>query len=318
MPEEFWYRMTYGGRDLLDNSRRSVGDDCPAPLQGEFWLTKEAVDKRNVYFQCSSTLAQAATMCIIFRFSCPTDFLSLIETQASALLHDLHIPTNGVVLGVEQDPRHAGLFRAFIEHRNEILDDIVVCECSPSELARTVVHQEVYDSGDVISYRLTLSFANGVRQQVCLQLPTERAEVDDRMVEDPSTRWPISPCVSRQLLSPANRIFVYSSVPSGLEDVESDGAPEEEFSASAFETPIISSTDVRDWGNMSEGTVEDWQSVGGGGSDAEADHACSSSPAKAVATVPAAVEWPRPVVDSVLLMCGVEEAPFKCLPASMP
>merc|ERR1712050_353233 len=119
----------------------------------------ETVDKKNVYFHCSSTLAQALTICISFRFSCPIQYLNLIERAASErevalMLRGVYIPTNGVVLGIEQDPRHRGLFRMFIEHRNEILDDMVICKSSIADLSRIQVHQEVYDSGDNIFYRI--------------------------------------------------------------------------------------------------------------------------------------------------------------------
>lgn len=296
-------------------------DDQAAPLQGEFWLTKEAVDKKHIYFHCCSTLAQALTMCIIFRFSCPTDYLSLIENQATALLRDLHIPTNGVVFGVEEDPRHRGLFRMFVEHRNEILDDIVICESSPAMLHRTIAHQEVYDSGDLISYRLTLVFPDGCKQQVVLELSAERVEVDDRLAEEPSSRWPISPCVSRQLLSPANRILVYSSLMCQSPSEEDPGEVAEED----FTTPTTGNRVPQGWGNASDGTVEDWQSVGGGGSDGEADHAIAAAPVlqnEALQSLEgltdaALVEWRRPLVDTVLLMSRMEEAPFKCIPASM-
>lgn len=294
---KFWYRVRYGGNENTTGTRGIYGGDIdiPAPLKGEFWLTREPVEKRNVYLQCSSTLAQAATMCIIFRFSCPTDYLSLIENQASGVLQDLHIPTNGVVLGVEIDPRHPSLYRMFIEHRNEILDDIVVCECCPANLHTTVVHQEVYDSGETIFYRVSFVFTSGARKQVCLELPTEKVECDDRLFEEPSMRWPISPCVHRQLLSPASRIFIYSSKLSQLKTEED----EEKLN---FDTPTRRN---RDWcSTTSEGVAEDWQSAGGGVSDYEAD---------SVPTVSAnrRVEWPRPLVDSMLLMSMVTQPPFK-------
>jgi len=295
-------------------------DDHIAPIQGEFWLTKEAVDKKHIYFHCCSTLCQALTMCIIFRFSCPTDYLSLIENQATALLRDLHIPTNGVVFGVEEDPRHRGLFRMFVEHRNEILDDIVVCECSLGMLHQIMAHQEVYDSGELISYRLTLVFPDGCKQQVVLEVAADRIEVDDRLAEEPSSRWPISPCVSRQLLSPANRIMVYSAIMCASPSVEDHGEVAEED----FATPTVNGARApRGWGNSSDGTVEDWQSVGGGGSDAgEVDHVASAPVLQAEALQSAEamaelVEWRRPLVDTVLLMSRMEEPPFKCIPSSM-
>eukprot|EP00971_Amphidinium_carterae_P163323 3238365-Amphidinium_carterae.1 len=32
-------------------------------------------------------------------------------------------------MGVERDPRHPALLRMFIEHRNRIVEDMVICEC---------------------------------------------------------------------------------------------------------------------------------------------------------------------------------------------
>lgn len=300
---EFWHHVRYGVADHQEcrRSRSAYGgyEDAPPPLKGEFWLTKDAVDKGHVYMQCTTTLAEAITMCIIFRFSCQIDFLSLIEHQAGGVLQDLHIPTNGFVMGVEMDPRHAGLYRMFVEHRNDILDDIVVCECAEQDLQTTTAHQEVYDSGDMLTYKLTLRFASGQTQQVCLQQSTERADLDERLHEEPepSLRWPILPCAPRliSLLSPANRIFIYSSK---LSRVCVDDA--------SFATPTALVGSMQSIpGNVSDCTAEDWESVAGGASDGEADcllpAACSS-----------ANMWKRPVVDSVVLVCGVAELPFSC------
>merc|ERR1712232_1023985 len=141
--DEFWHHIRY------DDSKGSEDDasDYPQHLRGEFWLSKRSVEKASTYFHCSSTLGQALTMCIVFRFSCPAYYLSLIENEARSVLKDTHIPTNGVALGIESDPRHDSLLRMFVDHRNEILDDIVISEVKTGELNRTIVHQEVYDGG---------------------------------------------------------------------------------------------------------------------------------------------------------------------------
>lgn len=317
--DSFWYHVRYRS-ELTPRGRgrrnQSLECDFTAPLKGEFWLTKEAVDKKNVYFHCSSTLFQAITMCTIFRFSCPTDYLSLIENQASDLLKDLHIPTNGVVLGVEEDPRHRGLYRIFVEHRNDILDDMVVCEATTNELSEIAAHQEVYDSGDFISYRLTLVYPDGSRQEASLQLATEKIEVDDQLAEEPSLRFPISPCVSRQLLSPANRVFVYTSVaavrPDDLVAEENVVREDEEF-----KTPGTAGRQPIDmWGNTSDGTAEEWQSVGGGFSDGEDNPARATMSAENAAAgqddKEEAKTWQRLAVESMLLISKLEEAPFKC------
>mmetsp|Transcript_78999 Transcript_78999/g.164089 ORF Transcript_78999/g.164089 Transcript_78999/m.164089 type:complete len:693 (-) Transcript_78999:96-2174(-) len=295
---DFWYHIRYDGSESprLTRSHRGLADDWVPPLSGEFWLTKEVVDTSNVYFQCSSSLAQAMTMCIIFRFSCPPDYLPLMESEACTVLQNVHIPTNGVVLGVEPDPRNPRLIRMFIEHRNEIVDDIVICECSIDKLARTKVHQEVYDSGESISYKVTVTFLGGSQQQVALKLPVDRIEADDRISEDPSARWPICACASRHILSPANRIFVYSSVASP-KVLESEEVAEECYSVATFQTAGR---------ETSEAALEDWQSAGGGMSDHEGQELAVGLNKEGAACV----EWPRPVIDSMLLMSNVEVAPF--------
>eukprot|EP00929_Paragymnodinium_shiwhaense_P109935 TRINITY_DN7655_c0_g1_i1.p1 TRINITY_DN7655_c0_g1~~TRINITY_DN7655_c0_g1_i1.p1 ORF type:complete len:605 (-),score=95.83 TRINITY_DN7655_c0_g1_i1:493-2211(-) len=157
--EDFWYHIQYGADGT--NGGGDFGEEDYGSMQGEFWLTKQAVDKKGVYFHCSSTLAQALTMCIVFRFSCPLEYLTIIESNGANILRDTHIPTNGLVMGVERDPRHESLVRMFLEHRNEIVDDIVICEAKALDLARCVVYQEVYDSGNAIIYRITLMHADG-------------------------------------------------------------------------------------------------------------------------------------------------------------
>merc|ERR1719265_2185755 len=107
-------------------------------------------------------MAQAMTMCIIVRFTCPLDYLFLIENQRTSVLIDTYIPMNGLVVGLEADPRHTSLVRMFLEHRNEIVEDMVVCECAKSyDLVQTLVDHEVYDSGGQILYRVTILYPGG-------------------------------------------------------------------------------------------------------------------------------------------------------------
>merc|ERR1719424_61429 len=90
--DDFWYHIKYDEDD--DLSSMPTRSQAHNMITGEFWLTKLPVEKKQVYFQCSSTLAQALTMCIAFRFSCPTVHLSLIaegEKGARILRHE-HIP----------------------------------------------------------------------------------------------------------------------------------------------------------------------------------------------------------------------------------
>lgn len=353
--DEFWYHIRYDGESAAERAD-PAGDPYlrSTHIRGEFWLSKQAVEKKNVYFHCSSTLSQALSMCIAFRFSCPTDYLSLIADRASKVLRHTHIPTNGVVMGIEQDPRHDSLIRMFIEHRNEILEDMVICECRPEDLARTIVHQEIYDGGSTIIYRLTLLHRDGARQSAVLQVAAEhfddphfldsaRSGGQYQLVEDPSPRWPISPCLVRHDLSPANRIFVYSNVSHdefapdaaggdtdgegtvGAEDFHSAGG---DLSTQGTPGPVFRSGD-----NTSDGcSAEDYQSAGGGFSDAE-----DSNLAGGLASNPAskggrsagaergvdnefAVEavWRRPLIESAVLLSRMEDSPFKCFPASMP
>jgi len=313
-------------------------------IRGEFWLSKQAVEKKNVYFHCSSTLAQALSMCIAFRFSCPTDYLSLIADRAAKVLRHTHIPTNGVVLGIEQDPRHDALLRMFIEHRNEILEDMVICECRPEDLARTIVHQEVYDGGQTIIYRLTLLHRDGARQSAVLQVAAE--QFDDphfldsarsggqyQLVEDPSPRWPISPCLVRHDLSPANRIFIYSNVAydefeNGAADTDGEtGNPEDFHSAGEVSDRGVNSPGpVFRGGESLSDAAEDYQSAGGGFSDAEDSNSMPMPAPKSGKTAlpandddfPAEARWRRPLIESVVLLRGMEDSPFKCFPASLP
>merc|ERR1712203_624494 len=97
---------------------------------------------------------------------------------------------------------------------------MVVCEASPSDVANSIVHQEIYDGGDTILYRLSLLNDIGTRQSAVLEINSsklEEPELSERSgmnnyVEEPSARFPLAPCLERRALSPTNRIFVYSSI----------------------------------------------------------------------------------------------------------
>merc|ERR1719323_386123 len=136
--------------------------------------------------------------------------------EALNALREWHIPAQGLVLGVEPDPRHRRLLRMFMEHRNEIKDDMVVCESrSLGDLNRTIVHQEVYDSGTSITFRVTLFHKDGCRQSAALKINeeefaennTEKGSSHYRLVEEPSQRFPISPCSMNQSVCPSARIY---------------------------------------------------------------------------------------------------------------
>lgn len=328
--DEFWYHIKYDDDDDM-SSLDARGIRQGKTISGEFWLSKLPVEKKHVYFHCSSTLAQALTMCIAFRFSCPTVHLSLIsegEKGARVLRHE-HIPTNGVVMGVEHDPRNRSLLRMFVEHRNEVLDDMTICECRPGLLSSTIVHQEVYDAGTEICYRLTLLHADGTRQSAVLETSVEHLEDNffdsargqDSMIHEPSPRFPIAPCLLRHNLPPDSRIFVYTSVAhtgskndGELSDrvSEAGGTPQLRPSDSAGVLSFASDMDTRE---------EDWQSVQGGMSDCEADTCRSQnallSPRGSDLGLHDQVEWRWPVVRSATLLRKIDKAPFKCFPKSL-
>jgi len=347
--DDFWHHVRYDDHPEIDGLANPDCPEDPTHLRGEFWLSKQVVDKKSVYFHCSSTIAQATTMCVAFRFSCPPDYLQLIERasgcgagrqEAVSLLREGHIPANGVVLGLEHDPRHRGLLRMFVEHRNEIKDDMVVCECHTADLAHAIAHQEVYDGGGVISYRVTLLHRDGTRQSAVLQASAEDLEdagADSahpgnqyRLVEEPSLRFPLLPCQVSQSLSPASRVFVYTASvhePSegpavDIEGGEPGDCPDERLSAEGMATPTAHH--LADGSHMSDATAEDWQSVGGGFSDCEVDAAHHvADPHRArlargcTAEDSASVRWRRPLIESAVLVTRMEEAPFKCFPMSL-
>jgi len=345
---DFWYHIQY--RDRNEGSEvvaPMAGLGYPPRVEGEFWLSKATVEKKGVYFHCSSTLAQAVTMCIAFRFSCPTDFLTLIEARAANVLRHTHIPTNGVIMGVEEDPRDASLFRMFIEHRNEILEDMVVCESGAAGLARTVVHQEVYDGGSTIFYRLTLMHADGSRQSAVLEAAADQFEDPNsldtpgrtntyQLVEDPSPRFPISPCLVRHDLSPQNRVFIYSSV---QYDDTQQAVDEATDGGGSINEDFQSTRDHQGESIASDNPGEEWQSAGWDPADMDQQQVVGATPtasahgagagngsrrrAPSVASLdtqkenPEAVEWRRPVIESVVLLSRVDEPPFKCFPSSL-
>jgi len=272
---------------------------------------------RSIYFHCSSTLAQALTMCIVVRFSCPEDYMRLIQQENPRPIRDSHIPTSGLVLGIERDPRHQSLLRMFLERRNEILDDMVICECISTDiLERSVVHQEVHDGGSSVAYRLTLLHADGTRQSACLRISSEQLDDDSqdsqkgnpRMSDDPSTRFPITPCSSRcqkHTLPASNRILVYTGVSQKSETHSSYGEDSDSF------------MDLH-----TEGTTDDFVSTGGhSDNEVEQYHSTASvgagarfcpTPTRIQAPAESKVEWRRPLVESVVLLSKMDEPPFHC------
>jgi len=319
LQEAFWHHVLYGQSRSSSAGGRMMG---PNPMTGEFLISKDIADQSQLYFSMSGTVAQALLGCVIFRFTCPPEYISAIENQAVETLRETHIPSRGIVLGVEQDPRHGSLLRMFIEYTNEILEDIVVCEFKAAEAYETRLQQEVYDSGDTVYYRITVQHPDGSSQTAELELCTEMLEDpessprytprhDFRQFAEPSWRFPIAPCPRRNLmLAKGHHIFVYSSVafqeealsslpkddPEGLMGVEGC----EEQLLSAYASPAISSRDVN---------MEDWQSVGGG-TDCECEDSLEDpigniEDSKAVPRL-----WTAPLLDSVMIMSEVEAKPW--------
>jgi len=342
---DYWHHIRYNdGSHLYKNARGAP--EFVTLITGEFWLSKNSIDKKNVYFHCSSTLAQALTTCIVFRFSCPIDYLNLIETRAANVLCDTHIPTNGVVLGIENDPRHDSLLRMFIEHRNEIMDDMVICECPQQDLMQSIVHQEVYDGGSTIIYRITLLHGDGTRQSAVLQVNADQFEDANlcdsgryggqyQLVEEPSSRFPITPCLIRHNLSASNRIFVYSSTAyeapdeTGIEGDMSDGCEDADLASLGGTGGKESALSV-----VSDATMDDWHSAGGGCSDMETDQVRSIRSTGETKNKKAGVNpssqptldaqprkqrtlWQRPLIESIVLLKGMQDPPFSCFPTSL-
>ncbi|CAE7802068.1 unnamed protein product [Symbiodinium necroappetens] len=168
---DFWHHKVY---DMAVGrvSPRTV----PEKLAGEFWLSKQAMNVEPMYLHCQVALAQALESCIMLRFSCAQDVLQSL--QLGRARPAAPIPSRGVVFGIEQDPRNARLVRMFIEYRNEIVADMVLCEVfEERDEARSIrVHQEIFDGLDILLFRVTLFRANGDHQVASLKLRNEQLE----------------------------------------------------------------------------------------------------------------------------------------------
>jgi len=219
---DFWHHIRY-------DPVKETGKLEHPNIEGEFWLSKEVMPRGQTYFQCSSTMAQAISSGIIFRFSCPADFMTLIEAGACRVLRHTHIPSNGIAFGIEEDSTDKNLLRMFVEHRSRIIEDMTICNC-PRNISRenTIVHQEVFDAGDMLYYRLTVVHPDETSQTCTLRVKEEslhylRAPPWDfssrsgspqmSNIEFPSPRFPISPAQGRHVLPETNRIMLYSMVP---------------------------------------------------------------------------------------------------------
>jgi len=294
------------------------------------------VEKKNVYFQCSSTLSQALTMCIGMRFSCPTEYLTLIQEgeKGARVLRHMHVPTNAVIMGIEHDPRSRALLRMFVECRNEVLDDMPVCECHGRALDETLVHQEIYDSGETMTYRIACMHKDGSRQSASLEInldqiedagtDTARSSQFTGGIDEPSSRFPTSKAASCHNLSPANRIFLYTSVAYSQQAAAAEELAESDVDNSMYGPQMVYSTPMQP-----EVSPEDFQSVGCACSDAcsEADlesiggwgTPCAGNGegtprlrATSAETKPLEVSWLRPLIESCALSVKTKQMPFKC------
>eukprot|EP00931_Biecheleriopsis_adriatica_P116419 TRINITY_DN92058_c0_g1_i1.p1 TRINITY_DN92058_c0_g1~~TRINITY_DN92058_c0_g1_i1.p1 ORF type:complete len:698 (+),score=113.99 TRINITY_DN92058_c0_g1_i1:44-2095(+) len=340
---DFWHHFEYG--KLSEKRDKTAKSSERQALQGEFWLSKDVVDvekDKGVYFHCNQSLAQALVTCVIFRFKCENKFMHLIQNNAMAL-GEAYIPMTGIVLGVEPDPRHCGLLRMFIEFKNEIIEDLIVCDFKNKDIHHTYVHQEVYDDGDTISFRLTLQHPGGKIQTASLKLKLEQLEEDPtqgrqyKHFDGPSLRFPITPSPKCQLATAkVYRVFLYSAVAYDPQDDDlmemvetseqmtmlsaygSPAASVKDYVVSAHESPAISSRDClpEDW-HSAAGQPEDWHSAGDMTppqlmhSDGE-DAGLTIAPADITGRLAKLRKlWGIQFVESAVLVSGVQQNPLE-------
>jgi len=224
---KFWYHIRY---DMGDNKNSGAGSDENSKcIEGEFWLSRQPLRRGEMYFQTSSSVSQSLVSGIVFRFSCPNDFMTLIEAGACRVLRHTHIPTNGIAFGIEEDPADPNMLRMFIEHRSRIVEDMIVCNCPRTNVRdETLVHHEVFDEGAYLYYRITIIHTDMSQQSCVLRIKEDNLEFirgppgdffgriskspSYSNHEKPSPRFPISPALSRHVLPEGYRIMLYSSI----------------------------------------------------------------------------------------------------------
>eukprot|EP00927_Polykrikos_kofoidii_P083006 TRINITY_DN8400_c0_g1_i1.p1 TRINITY_DN8400_c0_g1~~TRINITY_DN8400_c0_g1_i1.p1 ORF type:complete len:748 (-),score=121.39 TRINITY_DN8400_c0_g1_i1:166-2409(-) len=330
--KDHWFHYRYEnqeeGQFPSDPSRSTL-------LTGEFWLFKNTVEAKGTYLQCSSTMEQALHTCIVLRFTCPKSFhdeIKAVSTGKESVtprvkLQEMHIPMNGIVFGIEPDPRYGSLLRMYAENRNTIIEDMVVCECSASDLANCVVYQEVFDSGRIITYKLSLSLPCGWRQAAVLQLNTDDIEngkifetprpTTSSRSEDLSLRFPFT-LLPRDIntgIEPSNGVFIYTSTAY---------EPPEECFADADSVGDCNDTRSNSKDDRkSEGYDEmDYHSAGGGASDQEGEQGSRQRLRRTASGTDESdrnddsheLRWQRPLIESVVLLQNLQEPPFQCFP----
>ena len=66
--------------------------------------------------------------CTVVRFSTSSDYVTLIESNAAAVLRLSSIPTNGVMCGIDEDAEDPNCLRMYVEHRGVVVDDMIIGE----------------------------------------------------------------------------------------------------------------------------------------------------------------------------------------------
>lgn len=156
------------------------------------------------------------------RFSLTLDFQTMIENGVGSSLRHARIPTNAYLFGIEKVKTPSVessdcpvVIRMFIEHRNEVIADVLMNEVSDPD--NCTLHQEIVDTGVEVFYRCHLKYPNlsnpssdesSISSNYCtLSHKYEEEGAAER--EQPSYRFPVSSAELQPLRG--NRIFLYTS-----------------------------------------------------------------------------------------------------------
>jgi hypothetical protein len=325
---DFWHHIRYSDDPDLDQSSKmhlsSQGADR-VENEGEFWLTKSDVEKEGAYFAVSMTAAQALLSCVVFRFSCPQTFLSLIEASACAVLRHSPIPSAGLLVTVEEDPGDEHLLRLVCEHRGNIVDDLVLCECSKEARRQAIVCLEIYDAGSAVHVQASVSHNEPGKtlRTVCGALVIDASIFDEAIwwdgsltaranletpVSDGYRKFPVKTVhPGMQDLGPYNRIFIHTS-----RAYEEDAV----LKIPVSEYELDTNTDTNSVGSFKSVDQDRDDAMTARSDTVEADpptltngtkgHAGAAVAATSMAKVP----WLRPCVDSIAV-CKLVDNPFK-------
>eukprot|EP00400_MALV-I_sp_L67-5_P000659 gene659-963_t len=218
----YWHRICYEDSQPLADSEAVVGYIVPH-MKGEFWMSRsDFVTDPTYYVFSSSVCAQALHSCVVVRFSTSSDYLTLIESKASNVLRLSSIPTSGVVCGVEEDADDPTVLRMFVEHRGNVIDDMIIGEISEDLKQKLVVHQEIYNTPDKVLFRVSLVWPSGWKESSVLSVSSDKIQDPTPWEQNSSRnsnsanayqRFPISAAMARHDLKNMHRVFVYSAVP---------------------------------------------------------------------------------------------------------